>query len=837
MKPRYSGLLSKLITNCILIKFSLLITAIFLINVVSVKADDFYNNNVFLHNNATTKNSSLATTTVPTITSFSQNIARAGDDIIIYGYNFSADPYKNIVWIGGIEAIINDGSETELEVTVPFGTASLAEIVVLNTVTALKGSSILADIPDLKITFENGELTEDYTFIEDDFISPETTITYITNSDLNADGLTDIIFSIENEIGIAYRNTENSYFEEAIYLSVPYTFDKLIIRDIDNNGLNDIIGMEKESSEVSIIFRDNGNEGFSFQEDYSFLASPVDFQVHDMNLDGLDDIILTGSGQFAIAYRSPDNEGFLNPDFYGPGVSISHLSIADFNNDDFPDIAVTLEREDDNLQVFLQNSESNFILDQWYTTDIKPTEIISADLNNDDILDLVTVNISQNSITILEGYSDGSFSVLGNLTTPDIPYSLHAANLNGNSNTDLVLLSNFEERIIAFEGDGNFNFSVNSLATTGKDPNHISIGDFNHDGKVDIAVNNFAEDYIGLHYYLEPTININTVNPVQNSNNIKIEQTIRLSFNDNVDPTYINENSIAIRGSLSGSKTISDYAIEDTVVIIDPNALGDDFILGEKVSLTVTDLIRGENGEKLKSNGGTFYNVKTGLAPAEFVEDGTVNGAGTNEDFAVGDFNNDYLTDLVVLKSDRAFIYLNGGNGTFSYHSQIDLLNPTDLIVKDFNNDGYNDIAVSDDDDGTYIISIFLNDGTANFTEDFWIDLESFREAIKINSGDLNNDGFLDIVVAFDDIPEINIYQGETDGSFTYWDDISLGTTFIEQVEIADLNLDGLLDIVVTHGNTDDVEILIQSNDNSFFSSQLIPNNLILTNITGLSIN
>ena len=148
----------------------------------------------------------------PSIDGFSTTTVQAGDNLTIYGSNFNADFSNNIVFIGGIEAIIEDGSSTELIVTVPHGAASPAEVIVLDIVTQLSASSLICGTPLLKINFNGGEVIQNHTFLEEYIISTGASTTVINTADLNADGLTDLFFSMDNFVGIAYRNAENTDF-------------------------------------------------------------------------------------------------------------------------------------------------------------------------------------------------------------------------------------------------------------------------------------------------------------------------------------------------------------------------------------------------------------------------------------------------------------------------------------------------------------------------------------------------------------------------------------------------------------------------------------------------
>jgi|GEM_PF-2879011 len=765
----------------------------------------------------------------PNIISFSEKFVEAGDNLIIYGYNFNADPFINKVWIGGIEAAINGGSESELEVTVPFGAKSQAEVIVLNLDNQLMGSSLNTAVPYLNIIFPEGVLVPGQTFIEDEILNLGFSAESVTISDLNADGLNDLIFTKDAEIGIAYRRADNSGFSGAEYIPTNRFYDKIVTADINNDGLLDICSIDFFEDQLVVIYRESDNSGFSVQEQYSIVARYTDIQVHDMNQDGLNDLIITGTNQFAILYRNSTNDGFEEPVSYGLGPYVVRLTIADFNQDNKLDVAVTQEERNNNLSIFLQNSSDNdFTLDARYSAGEYPTGILHADFNNDGFIDIMTLNIDDNELTILEGSSEGTFFVKDRIPTPDFPYLPNAADLDGNGVIDLALLSLTNETLSIFIGDGNFSFSEEIVEPTGLTPRWLAVGDLNNDGRSDIAVNNTGEEYIGFHHFDEPPFNIISADPALNTNNIETEQHFIIEFNKNIDPATVNKNSVLIRGSISGKKAFADYTIENNKIIVDPYPTGIDFIAGEKVTVTVTDSIESIDGEILDETGSATYTVKSGLAPAEFVNPEDITGGGPNRGFAAGDFNNDFIPDLAVLKSDLVNVFQGDGDGTFTFNTFVNLgSSPNDILIKDFNNDGIDDIVISDNVDNN--IAVLFNGG-GNYQIPLGV-----NEPSEINSADFNNDGWLDIAVTFDNTNRFRIYSGQDDGTFVLWDEYISGSTYVNQIATADINNDGYLDLVVSQGGTDNIEIFIQV-DGDFIPNQFFPNETAITTISELQL-
>lgn len=120
------------------------------------------------------------------------------------------------------------------------------------------------------------------------------------------------------------------------------------------------------------------------------------------------------------------------------------------------------------------------------------------------------------------------------------------------------------------------------------------------------------------------------------------------------------------------------------------------------------------------------------------------------------DIDNDNLIDLVLMGMDASFqpvfnIYRNTGDGFF-LHQTLEGAMYGSLNYGDFNADGYQDLVIngSMDINGvmTPVTKVFWNDGEGHFTP---IDLDyavnNSSGARSIGTGDLNNDGYYDIIV------------------------------------------------------------------------------------------
>ncbi|MFQ5454793.1 MAG: FG-GAP repeat domain-containing protein [Nitrospirota bacterium] len=186
------------------------------------------------------------------------------------------------------------------------------------------------------------------------------------------------------------------------------------------------------------------------------------------------------------------------------------------------------------------------------------------------------------------------------------------------------------------------------------------------------------------------------------------------------------------------------------------------------------------------------------------------------EEMVITDFNLDGFPDIAVVNSGSNDVTIllgmrnNRFNPAVNYTSGVTA--PKGITQGDFNGDGFADIAIADSGNGG--VSILLNDGDGGFGEPTLIGVSSLPEDIA--AADFDNDDILDLAIASTGSNEIIILKGDGTGNFI--SDLSsqveplgqypTGDSPTEMV-IGDFNRDKFLDVAVVNSGSNNVSILL----------------------------
>jgi hypothetical protein len=427
---------------------------------------------------------------------------------------------------------------------------------------------------------------------------------------------------------------------------------------------------------------------------YGLMATVVGFGNHPPVLAGTVSFEDTTDGNFVLgtAALGPPTyaRSFVRAPQVPSGNQPTTAAAADFNGDGIPDLAIRTSY-DTSMYIMLGNGDGTFrpAPNSPFTEGITPCvnpdansncSVAAGDFDNNGKADLAITSGYDNTVIILLGNGDGTFTPARNSPIPiNFPQSVKIGDFNNDGRLDLAVTDATDNTVSIQLGNGDGTFTAAPPVPVGAFPYFTAIADFNQDGNADIAVTNNTDNTVSI-------------------------------FLGNGDGTF----------TQAPGSPIPDFNYNPVGIV------SADFNKDGFVDLAVTNYTgNGQDGPGnvvvlLGNNDGTFKAapgspITTGLHPIVLV---------------AMDFDHDGNTDLVVENSgvvtnpstETLAILKGNGDGTFTQPypttsletSQGDQSGPSDLIAADFNSDGATDVSVPNF--STFDTTILLNQATQTAT-------------------------------------------------------------------------------------------------------------------------
>ncbi len=356
--------------------------------------------------------------------------------------------------------------------------------------------------------------------------------------------------------------------------------------------------------------------------------------------------------------------------------------------------------------------------------------------------------------------------------------------------------------------------------------NGVSFYDFDNDGWDDITLTTdgthevtFYKNYNG--FFVEQNINIPEID----------YQTKQVNW---VDYDNDGDNDLFVTSDVNGNRlyqntgnlNFTDVTVAANLPLDNLKTFGaswgdydndgylDVFLSNRDLTYTIPNLLFKNNGD------GTFSNVSMAAGI----------GTGSHLSFcsAFFDFNNDGYQDIYVSNDKEVevnLMYQNNGDGTFTEVAEatgtaisIDAMSVT---VGDYNNDGWFDLYITNAPDGNVF---FRNNGNGTFTD---IASQTGTSFYSVGWGavffDADNDTDLDLYVSSSETGSTlayissAFYKNQGSNLFEIPDNIGFQNDNRSSYSnaIGDINNDGLADLVVTNVNDQDIFLWQNSSTNS----------------------
>lgn len=276
------------------------------------------------------------------------------------------------------------------------------------------------------------------------------------------------------------------------------------------------------------------------------------------------------------------------------------------------------------------------------------------------------------------------------------------------------------------------------------------------------------------------------------------------------------QHGLIVHGNQSGRRFVGDvFAGHGTTTISTPVA---DFFPGEEVEVGFASSIRRSPCSDDGFPGVYRYRVATNPSSGSFTAESPLRYGHAFWAVALGDVDGDGDLDVVVLLfyAKEVLVLLNQGNGTFSHHGTWSTgpVIPRVLSLGDLDGDGDLDLVVHN----IYKkeILVYPNRGDGTFDPYTQYTINDSYGAGKHTLGDVNGDGYLDLIVALTGDHAIEVFLNQGDGTFESSAKFGAGGDRPIPVAVGDLNQDGFPDLVVGHDLSSTVSVFFNDGNGAF---------------------
>ena len=313
-------------------------------------------------------------------------------------------------------------------------------------------------------------------------------------ADMNKDGRLDVV-AVWNDATptsyfLSYRQTAPRVFADpAQFLYNTYTFNRLAVYDLDQDGVLDIAASNPSAS-VGLLLSAGGTGYVSepalrppMNEDMS------DVVLADLDGDGYGDIVvplMNGNTSLGIYWGTGGGAFSARADQTICNNAV-HAAVIDANEDGRPDLAVSCLSS--GSQVLINQGNRKFTASLLSGT-TQALGLATGDLNHDGHVDVVVPDRVVKQLLVYLGDGHGGFAVPTGLlaTTGSQPSVAAMGDLDGDGNADIVLDDQVQSTIAFYHGTGDGHFQAAKQIPMSTQTGNLAIGDVDGDGFQDLMV-------------------------------------------------------------------------------------------------------------------------------------------------------------------------------------------------------------------------------------------------------------------------------------------------------------------------------------------------------------
>jgi hypothetical protein len=657
----------------------------------------------------------------------------------------------------------------------------------------------------------------------------------------------------------------SSIFSVQSVLPVSTVATGIVLRDVNNDGLLDIVVVSFMKGDVT-FYRNDGGLKFTLVKTLTLGGYPNAFVAEDFDNDGLVDFALPGSttrflkntGNFTFTTITSAIEGFY-----------SYMTTGDFDCNGYCDV-ITGTQSSDGEFVMMKNN-GNFKFDEIIKSFSSVNALYSADFDGDGVIEIVPSQSSSyliknagnfNFQTTREYFSSTFPSTTGDYNCDGKPdfagtffgggstygvminkgefafqeltktigkntvKTIRTSDFNGDGIADLCILS--DSGIVVTTNDGTGKFTEQSKTITPGVPWTMALGDLDNDGDDDCAIISLKYDNVVVLEQRNPFTEISLSLPGYNFSTVQPDSSRTASFDIQnignlplrIDSLYASnpaftvsplsgvvppEGALPVRVTFTAQEMRS-YTDSITIISNDSRHAAAQFYVFARTEQSIVDSLYPVRNA---------LHVTPGPITVHFTQAMVQASLSPSVVRVYGDKSGYHACTMVYTASSRVLTMQPQGNF-------IDGEVVTVQFLKDVRMES--GIPVLSPLSWSYTVRV--RDGSSVFTKST---IATGDTPEYLCAADLNNDGIADIALANTMARTLTIMRSNRDALPTVAASITIGS-YVGDIQAGDLDADGNMDLIVNTGSC--VTILKNLGNFTFTTIQLSPE----PNIQGVTV-
>ncbi len=274
--------------------------------------------------------------------------------------------------------------------------------------------------------------------------------------------------------------------------------------DFDHDGFPDVVGISRDDDQAVVLF--GGTSSATSRLVLPTGSRPSDVEILDLNNDGfLDFVVANEASRDLSVFVNQTNRQFLAlapvrlPSLPNSGLGLIALASGDINGDGSTDLAAVQAggQAGGTVTPLINISGVGLAVLGSFPVGNLAWGIALGHLNDDNVLDIVTANRSDNTFSVLLSQPGGGYVRTDHNSGGVRATDVAVADLNGDGFDDVIVTNEMIDaqtdnygNVVTFLNDGAGGFSNATLKhVRGREiPRSVCSGDFDGDGLKDVAV-------------------------------------------------------------------------------------------------------------------------------------------------------------------------------------------------------------------------------------------------------------------------------------------------------------------------------------------------------------